>query len=123
MFDATGKYTPPDVPTRHVVVVHTAYTGRLRNGMPVPVAAGLVTWEGMRGQTQVAAMGPPMHPNMAMVEHATAKAGDILPMDEVTPAVATATTKQNAVRTYQDAMRKEHPLVAPALAAMAKVPS
>lgn len=101
MFDAHGNYSPPDVATRHVLVVTKAFTGTLQAGFSVPIAAGTVLRVVNLGQTQVAAgMGPQFHQqaaNVALIEHATAKEGDILPMSDVTAGVAVAEKKQAAV--------------------------
>jgi hypothetical protein len=102
MFDAQGNYSPPDQETAHVLVVSEAFTGRLAGGgFPVPVAKGLVLATVSLGQTQIAAGMGPRHPKATLIEHATAKAGDVLPDDRVTPAIATAAAKQAAVARYR----------------------
>lgn len=90
--------------TRHVVVTTKAFTATLPGpGLhKVPVPAGLVTWAGMLGQTQIRFIGPPMPRDSGVVvgtliENETAQVGDVLPESEITPAVALAAQKQEAV--------------------------
>jgi hypothetical protein len=123
-FDTQGNYTGSDEPTRHVAVATKSFLVGRRGPHQFPVAAGTVTLVRMWGQTQLSPLaepmlnGPQMMGNMAWIEHATANVGDVLPMDEVTPAIVTAKTKQEAIAKYRAAeAAKPKPPPVPALTA------
>jgi hypothetical protein len=103
MFNADGSYSPPDTAAPLALVVTEAFTGQLRGGFPVNVAKGTVLAVQSLGHTNVAAGQGPRHPKAVLIEHATAKVGDVLPMDEVTPAIAAAKAKQEAIAKYRAA--------------------
>ena len=103
MSSTTTGAVGPDVLTRHVVVTTEAFTLKGAGSVHTfGIGAGQVTWVGMLGQTQIDAIGPQLPRSGgkvvgALIEHPTAKVGDVLPMAEVTAAVATAKQKQAAV--------------------------
>lgn len=102
MFDAEGNYAPPDQPTPHALVVTKAFTGRLRSGFPVNIAAGTVLAVAPLGHTNVATGAGPKHPHAALIE-ATAEVGDVLSEAVITAGIATAATKQAAVQKFRAA--------------------
>lgn len=105
MFDTQGNYSPPDQRTQHALVATEAFTGMLRAAsqppLRVPIAKGTVLAVDNLGATNVAFGQGPRHPKAVLIEHATAKVGDVLPDDEVTPAIAAAAAKQAAVAKYR----------------------
>lgn len=118
MFDAQENYSPPDQATPHALVATEAFTGQLHAGFRVKITAGTVLAVANLGATNVATGQGPRHPKAALIEHVTAKVGDILPMDEVTPAIATAKAKAEAVQKYRAAeAAKPQPPPVPALTA------
>lgn len=112
----------PDVLTRHIAVTTEAFTLRGAGGIHTfAIQAGQVTWAGMRGQTQIDALGPLLPRDNgkivgALVEHPTAKVGDVLPMTEVATLIQAAKTKQAAVA-GQRAAREAHAQAARNIAA------
>lgn len=112
MFDANNNYSPPDVETRHVIVATKAFTDvapwlKQHQGfaVPVSVAAGQVGRVVMLGHTQVAVAGPALSAETVLIEHATAKVGDILTEAEVTAATKTQEVKLASVKASQEARK------------------
>lgn len=103
MFDANGNYSPPDEMTPHALVVTETFTGQLRGGFPISVPKGTVLAVHSLGATNAAAGQGPRHPKAALIEHADAKVGDVLPDDEVTPAVAAMAAKKAAIEKFRAA--------------------
>jgi hypothetical protein len=115
MFDAQGNYSPPDQEVRLVLAVTEGFRGQLSSGFPVSVAKGTVlAVETSLGHTNVAVGQGPSHPKAALIEHATAKVGDVLPDAEVSAGIATAKARQDAVAKFRaaDAAKPQAPAVA-----------
>lgn len=113
MSSTTTGAVGSDVLTRHVVVTTEAFTLKGAGSVHTfGIGAGQVTWVGMLGQTQIDAIGPQLPRSGgkvvgALIEHPTAKVGDVLPMAEVTAAIETAKTKQAAVAGQRAAREKQ----------------
>ena len=117
MFDASGNYAPPDSRTPHALVATKTHKAILRSGGPVNLPAGHVFQVAPLGASEYDSA--PRHPNNAAeavwIEHTTAQPGDVLSMDVVMPAVATAKTRAEAVAKYRaaEAAKPQPPVVAP----------
>ena len=105
MFDVQGDYAPPDQATPHVLVATAAFTGRFQRGGKAIVAKGQVIDTATLGFTQVAAGMGPRHPNAVLIEHPTAKLGDVLNESDLSAGTATAAAKLAAVQKYWAALK------------------
>lgn len=106
VLDAQGNYSRPDVATRHVHVItkdHIGPMSRQPKTFSAKFQAGEVIKVTLLGATQVP--GAPIYHigGGAWIEHATADVGDILPMADVTAAIAIAQERQAAVAAYRKA--------------------
>ena len=108
MFDASGNYAPPDQATPHVLVATTPFTGQLQRGGKVPVVRGQVIDTATLGFTNIAAGMGPKHPHGALIEHPTAKLGDVLSEADLTAGVAAAAAKLAAVQKFWAAEKAKH---------------
>jgi hypothetical protein len=117
--DGSLTYAPPDQPVQHALVVTESFTRPVAAGFKPPpypkgwVLEGVGSRRTLLGHTNVASGQGPRHPKAALIEHATAKVGDVLPDDEVTPAIATAAAKTAAVQKYRAAEAAKPPPPAP----------
>lgn len=114
MFNADGSYSPPDAATPHALVVTETFTGQLRGGFQVSVAKGTVLAVQALGATNVAAGQGPRHPKAALIEHATAKVGDVLPDDQVTPMIPVMSERKAAWQKFvaAEAAKPKPPTIA-----------
>jgi hypothetical protein len=117
MFNADGSYSLPDQATPHALVVTETFTGRSQGGFPTPpYPKGFVLAVQSLGATNIAAGQGPQHPKAALIEHATAKVGDVLTDADVAAGVALAATRQAAVANYRAAeAAKPQPPAGPTL--------
>src|SRR5579872_2352316 len=116
MFNADGSYSPPDQESPHALVVTEAFTRPVGQGFkPPPYPKGWVLATVSLGATNAAAGHGPRHPNAVLIEHATAKVGDVLPDDEVATAVAVMAARKAAWQAYvaAEAAKPKPPVVAP----------
>lgn len=109
MFDANNNYSPPDEPTRHVLVSTKPFVDSLgaHPNFRTTIPAGTVGGVFIRGHTQIAKLGPRGSPETALIEHATAEMGEVLPMEEVNTAIATHAVKQASMKASREARRAE----------------
>lgn len=109
----------PDIATPHALVVTETFTGRSQAGFATPpYPVGFVLTVASLGQTNVFHGQGPRHPKAALIEHPTAKPGDVLSAADLAAGVAAAKEKQALVPGQQkarEAQRQE------AMAAQAKV--
>jgi hypothetical protein len=109
----------PDVATPHALVVTDTFTGRSQGGYPTPpYPVGFVLAVASLGQTNVHAGQGPRHPKATLIEHPTAKPGDVLSEADLTAGIATAKAKQALVPGQQKAREAQRQA---AVAAAAKV--
>lgn len=110
MFDAEGNYSPPDQATLHALVVTAPLAAQFRAGGGWPIPKGGVIGVAALGISNAAAGQGPRHPHAVLIEHPTAKVGDVLPDAEVTVALATTQAHHAAWAKYR-AAEAEKPAV------------